>query len=173
MPTFVARAGLWLHESPVEAPCRACGTPGRLHVSETARGPRSGPWCALACWGAFHDRRAQITGNLSQAPEPAVARHDWDAIAAHYPPKGPAGITETRAGLSDVLTYRDAPGFLRGVLVHWRGALNVNVDPGFRRRGVGRALVCAAGRRWPINLSQPTTAAGAALSHAAVPAART
>jgi GNAT superfamily N-acetyltransferase len=165
--SYVERLGLWLDETEHEAPCRRCGRAARLYVAETETGRREGPWCELACFGSYHDERARLHGRPRVNDRSPVA--PWARIAERWPATGELGITQTRDGLGDVLTYRDAAGHLRGILWHRPTGIGVLVDPAYRRRGVGLALVRAAGRRWPINLAQPMTDAGVQLSAAAVP----
>lgn len=171
--TFHPSAGVWTEERVLPDPCRRCGAYGRLWTSEAASGPYSGPWCSLRCWGAGADDAAQITGQLrhrrdrSRTPE-------WSRIASAWPAEGPPGITVEADRHGHALLYRDIEGALAGVLWHHGEQIRVLVDPARRRQGIGKALVRSAGRRWPINLTaQRFTEAGAELTRAALPRART
>lgn len=166
--SFIPSAGVWVHEIGEEAICRRCEGPAALMVSEAPPAVAEGPWCSLTCWGAYHDERARITGHLP--PPTNVPIPPWPGVRARMDLTGPPGITCTRDHLGHVLTYRDGDGILAGVLWRRNGAIAVVVDPDRRRHGIGRALVRAAGRRWHINLgAAPVTAAGAALTSAALP----
>jgi GNAT superfamily N-acetyltransferase len=170
--TWHPAVGVWTQESRPGAPCRLCGQPAVLMVSETADGLQSGPWCSLTHWGRHHDRAASISGRVG----PLVDRSPvppWHRVVSGWPAAGEAGITETTDHYGDVLLFRDGDGALAGVLWHRSGRLGVIVDPDRRHRGIGKALVRAAGRRWPIQLDrQSVTTAGAGLTFAALPRER-
>lgn len=171
--TFHPAAAVWGEERADEAPCRRCGALGRLWVAEAASGPYRGPWCTLRCWGTDADERAQITGR-PRARRGRAAPPAWATVVRSWPATGAPGITETSDRYGEVLLYRDVGGTLLGVLWHHGQQIRVLVAPDRRRHGIGKALVRAAGRRWPINLTaQRLTDAGAALTRAALPRTRT
>jgi GNAT superfamily N-acetyltransferase len=99
-----------------------------------------------------------------------------------YPARGPRGISyyaghpESFDGVIDCLLFRDKSGKVRGILNHYpidfpplerAGAVNVWVEPRWRRRGVGMKLIAEADRRWRIDFSkQRCTNAGVRLIEA-------
>lgn len=104
-------------------------------------------------------------------------RFGWDSQVGQYPADGPAGISYFRGEISptewvDCLLWRDSRGQLLGILNHFPIALppeepgnfTVFVRADAQRRGIGRALVEEAIRRWDVKLlEQAYTPSGAAL----------
>ena len=120
-------------------------------------------------------RAAQRLGIACQpASRPTEAglahRLCWAGQAAQYPPAGAPGIGYFAgdAGYDqpvDCLLWRDTTGTLRGILNHYpidmppwekAGNLTMLVQPGWRRRGIGSALLDEARRRWPVDLGVQT-----------------
>lgn len=158
--------GVWEHDLPVEQPCTVCGQPATFAYSATPEEQAEEPYCSLRHWADKADERVQLSGTMVPPDtdrEVPFQDKAWAMIRARWPDSGTPGVTEAKnpAG-DDVLLYRDQQGRLLGALSHSRqGRLNVIVDPTRRGEGIGRALVRAAGRRWPIDLSvQQMTPAG-------------
>jgi GNAT superfamily N-acetyltransferase len=98
----------------------------------------------------------------------------WSGIAAEHPTIGPPGLRHSRGrhhsgAWVDCLLWRDVEGHRRGALFHYRGDIpggerrgNVNmwVDPAWHPRGIGRALLAEADRRWVLNFGQQSYTAG-------------
>jgi GNAT superfamily N-acetyltransferase len=99
-----------------------------------------------------------VVRDRSRAPDDRAAR------------PAPQSGTASQRGLGvDCLLWRDVEGHRRGALFHYRGDIpggerrgNVNmwVDPAWHRRGIGRALLAEADRRWVLNFGQQSYTAG-------------
>lgn len=101
-----------------------------------------------------------------------VSIPDWDMLpwksqADQYPPFGQPGVsyypgTLPSGNVVDCLLYRDQGGILRGILNYYgfdsqwekTGNVNVWVQPGHQRQGIGTALIAEAVERWDIDFNQ-------------------
>lgn len=115
-------------------------------------------------------------------PIPSVEMAPWESQAGQYPATGTPGFDSFQVlhpdfpgGPIDCLLLRDATGALAGILNHFgydmppserAGNVNLWVHPGWRRRGIGTAMLLHAMDRWAdIDLfRQSYTAAGRALA---------
>lgn len=105
----------------------------------------------------------------------------WESQVVQYPEFGPpgieyfAGVVEGYAQPVDCLLWRGGDKRVHGILNYysidyppWEKAGNVNVwvQPGWQRKGIGSRLIRVAQRRWgPINWQQQQyTEAGAAFA---------
>lgn len=104
----------------------------------------------------------------------------WPQQVRCYPQFGSPGITYFAGvrhdGVVDCLLWRDEDGRVGGILNHYptdfppferAGNLCLWVAPGWQRRGIGRALLTEANRRWTIDFDQQLyTRGGLALASA-------
>jgi GNAT superfamily N-acetyltransferase len=121
----------------------------------------------------------RVAGSWSPKATVPSTNFDFGSQVGQFPPDGPEGISyfkgEAGAGAGkhvDCLLYRRA-GKLVGVLYHYpfdfppyevRGNVNVMVDPGHQRSGIGSQLLAEAEKRWPLDWqAQSYTEEGAAL----------
>jgi GNAT superfamily N-acetyltransferase len=166
MSRLIFPAAVWEHDLPEPRPCTVCGAPSSFAYTVQSADEPDEPYCSLRHWADRADERAQITGAMTplrpDAQDPPFQDAVWVTVRDHWPRSGPAGVTLTARSGNDVLLYRGEKGQLLGALSrNATGQLNVIVDPAERGKGIGRALVRAAGRRWPIDLTaQAMTAAG-------------
>lgn len=167
MRRLIMPAAVWEDELPEPHPCTLCGVPANFTYTTDASEESNEPYCSLRHWADKADRDVQITGQMAFEPgrysDPPFQERMWTTVATRWPVQGPPGVTATtNAAGHDVLLYRGEGGRLVGALSRTAGGqLNVIVAPKERGKGIGRALVRAAGRRWPIDLAvQRMTPAG-------------
>jgi GNAT superfamily N-acetyltransferase len=167
MTRLILPAAIWEHDLPEPRPCTVCGEPGLFAYTAQATDEPDEPYCSLRHWADKADERVEITGKMTPLPpnlrDPLFQDNLWEVVRQRWPGRGTSGVSSTKneAG-HDVLLYRDQHGRLVAALLRTpKGQLNVIVDPAERGKGIGRALVRAAGRRWPIDLGlQNMTLAG-------------
>lgn len=169
MTRLILPAAVWEHDLPEARPCTVCGEPAAFAYTAQAVDEPDEPYCSVRHWADKADERAQITGTMTpfrpDIQDPPFQDRMWSTVREHWPQRGTPGVTVTTRSGNDVLLYRKENGQLVGALSRTpAGQLNVIVDPAERGKGIGRALVRAAGRRWPIDLAmQDMTPAGVRL----------
>lgn len=153
---LIMPVAVWQVEA--SGPCRQCAGPGGYaYILERADTPE-GSFCSPTCWGHWWDDHVQLTGTAPDRREPPMPwpEETWTHIAGRWGP-----VDATRPGMTravhldlDHLVYRDETGQLQAILRRaTSGRYDVLVNPVSRGRGIGKALMRAAGREWGVDLA--------------------